>query len=206
MSRSELLSLGRSTYGVDENCLIVTSRTGVIAAAAIADSIFWAFRPDYPSSILDTRVVLERLRLQYTCITAFTTPVIAGRELALCTLSQLPTPAGSASSIVRKEQLFGEGSSAGVALVSNTLPLVYAGDPVDHDDIFARVSLAGYGTAGATFIKEWRWDTGSAAMVNVPTDRPVAIIAPQAMDAAGTFELIIEADYQSLPTGYPDPV
>lgn len=204
MSRSELLSLGRSTYGVDENCLIVTARSGIIAAGAAADSIFWAFEPVYPSSILHTRIVLERLRLQYTCLTAFTTPVTAGRELAFCTISEMPTGvSGQAVSIVRKEQLFGEGGPASIVRVSNTAPLSYAGDPVDHDNIFARVSLAGYGAAGATFIKEWRWDTGSAAMVNVRADLPVALIAPQAMDAAGTFELVIEADYQSLPTGYP---
>lgn len=204
MSRSELLQLARSTSGVSENGVIVTARTGVIAAGAAASSVFWAYQPDYPSTVLDTEpCVLERLRLQWTCITAFGTPVTAGRELALCGLEVMPSSGGSNHSVVRKQNIFGEGLG-GTTVVSNTAALAI-GTPPDLNRIFGRVSLAGHGASGASLIKEWRWDTGSAQMLQVLRASPVGVICTTAMDAAGTFELVIEAEYQCVPEGWPVP-
>lgn len=206
MSRTELLQLARSSAGTSDNGLILTARTGVIAAAAPAMSIFYATQPSYPSTILDTApVVLERLRLQYTTITAFTTPVTAGRELALCKIEALPLPVGSRKSAVRKSALFGETGGGSGQVVADTGPLAPVGAAPSLDDVFGRVSLAGYGTAGATFTKEWRWDTGSSQMISVPFTDPVAVICTSAMDAGGTFELVIEVDYQCVPIGWPVP-
>lgn len=203
MSRTELLSLTRSSAGVSDNGLIVTSRTGVIAAGAGALSTFWGFQPSFPSSVLTANpVALERLRLQWTCITAFTTPVLAGRELAFCQLAEMPGIGGSNSCTVRKGSLDGAAAGGGVACVSNTAPLTQT-TPPDPNDIFARVSLAGYGAAGATLIKEWRWDSGSAQMISQLLTEPIGLICTNAMDAGGTFELVIEADYQAVPEGWP---
>ena len=145
MSRTELLALTRSSAGVSDDGLIVTSRTGIIAAGAPALSTFWAFEPNYGSSILDTfPIVLERLRLQWTCITAFTTPVVAGRELALCLLDVMPSPSGSDhSNHIRKNFL--AAGNAGGASVSTTAPLTIGTppDPDFHDPVMTRQPLSG---------------------------------------------------------------
>lgn len=201
MSRSEILSLARSTYGVNEQCTLVSSKSNVIAAAQPALSLFWSMATP---NFLFSPVILERLRLQFTCVTAFATPVVAGRALAFCTLDGLPSAVGVSnnSSSIRKQTLFSEGFSA-APLMTSVSNLTPTGAPPDLDDVFAQVSLAGYGTAGAVYEKEWNWNTGSAAMVSLVPGQVIGLFCPAAMDAGGTFELVVEADFQGMPEDYP---
>ena len=78
-------SLYRSNYGQGtlERGQAGSALTGIVAAAA--DGTVWTLR--YPESAVlpdasrqaGKRLVIERIHVQYVCLTAFTTPVTAGR-------------------------------------------------------------------------------------------------------------------------------
>ena len=86
MSRSEFIQLARSSYHVSEDGYIVTARSGIIAAAQPALSLLWNWQLPNAPTFGAPPIILERLRLTYTCLTAFTTPVTAGRGLAFVKL------------------------------------------------------------------------------------------------------------------------
>lgn len=206
MSRSELLQLGRSQYGINENCWLSNAQSGVIAAGAAALSIFWAQR--LPNSARGKNpMIVERLRLTYTCLTAFTTPVTASRALAFCVLDSQPSFSGVSNyrSLFRKQGLLDVLGVDGTVACCNTTPFTPGGAAPSIGNVFATLDLTGFGSSGSTVTREWTWTTGSAAMVGLAPDTTIGLIATAAMDAAGTFQITVETDIQSLPTGYPDP-
>lgn len=196
MSRSELLSLARSTYTVSGNGVVSVAQSGVIAAAVPARSLLWAWA--VPTSLPEFPIVIERLRLQYTCITAFTTPVTAGRSLAFGFIPTLGAAiTGNERNTVRKTNL----SHDTDPVIANTAPV--SADLVATNTLFARMSLAGFGTAGASKDQTWEWTTGSAQMISILAGTLLALTNPVAMDAAGTFEIVVEANLMGVPDGYP---
>jgi hypothetical protein len=206
MSRSELIQLSRSSYGVSSNGFIAVSRTGEISAEQPALSLFWAW--ELPSSTFAAYpCVLERLRLQYTCLTAFTSPVAVGRGLAFVKLTDAPgggTGTGPVNHVLRKDVLLNSLSGGGI-LTSNATALEPPTTPPSLDDVFAQLSLAGKGNAGDTVDKEWKWTSGDAQMVTLLPGDIIGLMCPSDMDAAGTFELVIEADLQGVQQDLPEP-
>lgn len=204
MSRSELIQLARSTYGAAENGFVSTALSLEIAAAAPALSIFWAWQiPTNPAIIGQFPVALERLRLQYHCITAFTDPTTAGRSLAFCKLDALPS--GSTSNFrseKRKSTLFG---GAPTVLITNTGTLTPGGAAPSLNDLFAIANLSALGHEGDVFDHTWEWTTGSTEMIALIPGDVIGLVNPQAMDAAGTFCLAVEAEVQGVPSTLPIP-
>ena len=100
--RSEILLLALTTYDTSNACFISTAKSGLIAGAVPARSVLWAW--ELPASLPSTqRMYLERVRIQFTTITAFTVPVTAGRGLALTRLLTMPTGgAGGVSNRIAK--------------------------------------------------------------------------------------------------------
>lgn len=200
MSRSEILQLARTTFGVALDSFVSTASSGVIAAATPARSVLWAW--NLATLSLPFPIVIERLRLKYTCLTAFTTPVTAGRQLAFGTIAALgATVTGNNRSCVRKSSL--AAANTQLPIVANTGPVT--ADLVDLDTLFARLSIAGAGASGNTVERTWEWNTGSAGMLAALADSILVLTNPVAMDAAGTFEVTVEADVASVPDGYPSP-
>jgi hypothetical protein len=205
MSRSELLSLGRSTYGVNENSWVSAAMTGTVAAGAVAlADVFWLCRTP-TAAAGKTPMVIERIRVRFTCLTAFTTPVTANRALGLCILPALPALVGTAplANNFRKQNLFGGGATDAQVAACNTTPFNAAASPPAITDVFGVMSLAAFGTSGASLEKTWEFNTGSAVMANVIPGQIIALVSPFGMDAAGTFQLAVECDLQALPLGYP---
>lgn len=210
MSRSELLSLGRSSYGWNENCWQSSSVSGVIAAGAASGSILWFQRVPLAAGVgARNPLVIERLRVRYTCITSFTTPVTAGRGIGFCLIDARPSVAGAGrSNLLRKQNLLSLGAGSGndgEVRIIGTTPFAPTGAAPSVADVFASLPLSGLGTSGNSVDREWEWNTGSAAMASVIPGAYLALITTAAMDAAGTFELCVESDIQGLPTDYPDP-
>lgn len=204
MSRSELIQLARSTYGVGTNGFISASLSLDIGAGAAAFSAFWAWQFPNNPALGVFPMVLERLRLQYACTTAFTDPTTAGRSLGFCKVADFPTGGGGTSNFrsqLRKSTLFNGGAN-GVS-ISSTSPLGTVPDPSDH--MFAIANLATLGHEGDVFDHTWEWTTGSSQMIALQPGDIIALVCPQAMDAAGTFCIAVEAELQAVPQSLPQP-
>ena len=208
MSRSELIQLARSTYGVSENGYIVVGRSGVIAAAQPAMSLLWNWSLPNADAFGVHPLVLERLRLQWTCITPFAVPVTAGRGLAFCKIPQFSSAGGGGTApvnnILAKNVLTNATFGQQLAMANTTAITPPASPPV-LTGVFAQLCLTGYGLAGATVDKEWRWTSGDAQMISFAQSEVIGLICPNAMDIVGTFELIVEAELQSVPSDLPQP-
>jgi hypothetical protein len=203
--RAEFLQLARSTWGVSDQCLLSTAMSGEIAPDAPAQSVFWSWT--VPSNFpTDFPLVLERLRLQFTTITAFTTPVVADRALAFGLLDGTPST-GSATlrTQLGKAGLSQFGVFNGTVRMAQTAPLALSGDPPAIADSIGVALLAGYGASGATFDRTWRWDGSETSMISLLPGAVVCLYTPFGMDPGGTFVVAVEADIQGLPDNYPVP-
>lgn len=209
MARTPIIQLEGTRYGASHNSFTAIGKTGTIAAGLAANSILCAWQvPVSPPFSSDPGTAfnpffLERVRLQWTTLTAFTTPVTAGRSLALVPLSELPT--GGASGTLVDKQFFGPASSPSV-VIATTGALTYAG--TIPTDFYAQLPLAGSGTSGANAEKIWSWNANDVSPIALhPTDDGsgnavpliVGVMNPVAMDAGGTFELLVEMDGELLP-------
>jgi hypothetical protein len=197
--RAEVLQLARSTYGVSNNCGRATGTTGEIAAGLAARSILWAWQ--LPQTLPANQICwLERLRLQWTCINAFTTAPTAGRSLSLVQLTQLPT-GGHAGNTWSKAA----SGAFGSCVVATNAALTNGGNVPVASDVIATLSLAGYGSSGASIDKEFRFTGCETAMYELLAGAVIGITNINAMDPGGSFELVVEADVQQLPSNYPIP-
>lgn len=180
------------------NNYCVSNITGTITAAIAANSSFFAMRLDPGAG---TKLAfIERIRCQYTTIVAYTTPVTAGRRLALFRGSGAAASGGTAiTAAVRKDTANGvasefDAANGGDMRISSTGALTVTGITYETDPIRTQ-SLVHAGAAGA--VSEWIWEFAATecAPVVLQPGQLLAIRNPAAMDAAGTWQLAVSVDW-----------
>lgn len=214
MSQQSILQLarGRSGYRAGDNCWRIVGRTGTLDAALAQGSVLFGLRaaPNTPSNV--RAAYIERLRIQYTCLVSFTTPITAGRALAFAGItnatitggsSLTPQPKGSSNSNI--DSIF---SAPGQARIASTAALggVTSGGSTAG---YGYASLAALGTAGNRETFEWTFSGDDTAPIAISSGGGIdasllglGIYLPQAMDATGQFELVVEVDTCELPKNY----
>lgn len=171
-------------------CYSVSGTTGTIAAALAANSSVFAMRLDPGAAV---KVYLHRLRMQYTTITAYTTPVTAGRRLALFRGSLAAASAGTALAAVAHATTDPasevNAAQGGDVRIATTGALTVTGITFEADPL-VMWTLSHVGAAG-----------GFSEVVVERPDEPIvlqpgqllAVRNPAAMDAAGTWTLAVTA-------------
>ena len=219
LARTPQLPPDNFLSGVSQNGFRIVGQSNLIAAGLTADSLVVGIHisDDYDAGNLThykLPVYLERLELTFTCIGAFTAPITAGRRLEIGMQtnpgSDLTFTGGLDLSVV--EKMFGSNSQPA------TLPR-----PIDGADqcqiadtgaltpsdsispsLIGLLPLMHAGTAGAVVNKTWVFDAEEATPFAL-SDRSVLVVrtpVSQAMDAAGTWQLTLEADFQYLPSSF----
>lgn len=165
--------------------------TGTIAAALAANSSVFAMRLD-PSSAVNA--FIHRVRLQFTTIVAFTTPLTAGRRLELYRGSGATPSGGTAIAIATPKRSSNANSEFNSALggdirIASTGALTVTG--ITFETVpFAVMPLIHVGAAGnftdAVF-ELAAAETGQA--LQLEPGQLLAVRNPVAMDAAGTWQL-----------------
>lgn len=222
MSKFQYYNLDRSNnsptiINASGNGLIHTGATGIIAAGLAANSVLVGIRvlSSYQLSGLDSvrsqglPVYLERAKITYTCTTAFTTPITAGRSLIL----QKATISGASGGLITGGQALNTGikgngasspqpfdtSVAGTNLrIATTTGLTLNG-PVVGSQIIGRMPLTGHGNAGNSLEYEYLATGEHTSPAAFFVEQAFLISNPQAMDAGGQFELTVELCWQYLP-------
>lgn len=186
----------RSVPGT-RNCYSLSSVTGTIGAALAANSSVFAMRVDPGSS---KNAWIRRMRITYTTIVVYTTPVTAGRRLALFRGSGAAASGGTALStaIPGKDSTAANSevqtSEGGDARISTTGALTVTGITFEAQEL-ATMSLVHVGAAGASFDQEWLWDSGPEHPLVLRAGQLLAIRNPAAMDAAGTWQAAVTVDW-----------
>lgn len=182
----------------------VSSVTGTIAAALAANSSVFAMRLDPGSA---NRLWLDRVRLQWTTLVAFTVPITAGRRIGIYRGSGAAASGGTAiAAAVRKHTAFGASSEAdpangGDLRIATTGALTVAGITFETDPI-ATMTLSHLGAAGAYLESVFEFAPSESCEVVLEPGQLLAIRNPAAMDAAGTWQLSVNLQWREAPA-YP---
>lgn len=174
----------------------VSNITGTIAAALAANSSIFAMRLDPGSA---KKAYIERIRIAYTCLVAFTTPLTAGRRLAVYRGSGAATSGGTAISTVAKKHSISAGSEfetaqGGDVRIASTGALTVTGITFEANE-FATFPLVHVGNAGNFFEAVFEFNTNESAPIVLEPGQLMAIRNPAAMDAAGTWQATIRVDW-----------
>lgn len=171
----------------------IASTTGTMAAALGANSSVFVMRLDPGASPLNAYI--DRVRLQYTTIVAYTTPVTGGRRLALFRGSGAAASGGTAIATVAKKDSTGndsevEAAQGGDARIATTAALTITGITYETNAI-AEFSLVHVGAAGGYCDCVYEATATETAPIILAPGQLIAIRNPAAMDAAGTWVLTV---------------
>lgn len=175
--------------------------TTVITAALGINSTFFAMRLDPSAS---RRAFIERVHVEWTTIVAFTTPVTAGRRLGLygAQLSGTPTGGTAIATAMPKHGIADtsefSAANGGDMRISATGVITVAG--TINANPFREMSLTHMGAAGAYRDAVWEFAAGAESQpIQLDPGQALLIRNPQAMDAAGTFQLAVAVDWYEAP-------
>lgn len=174
----------------------VSTITGTMAAALGANSAVFAMRLD-PSA--PRRAFIERVRLQWTTIVAFTTAVTAGRRIALFRGSGAAASGGTAIAAAPKKHTAIAASQfdtaeGGDVRIATTAALTVTGITFETEPLRV-LSLSHVGTAGAHHESVWEFASTESAPILLEPGQVLALRNPVAMDAAGTWQLALSVDW-----------
>ena len=188
----------------------LSATTGTMAAALAANSNIFVMRTSTVATNLKAALI-TRVRLQYTTITAYTTPVTAARRLALYKMTHasgasngnpsanntniVPAPFNAADTssvftLVSATPEFGGVDIATTAAMTMGSNMTVSATPLR---VF---NLSHVGAAGGNDSVEWTFPTP----IFLPNGTGITIQNPVQMDAAGTFHLAVAVDWQEVGT------
>lgn len=174
----------------------VSEVTGTVAAALAANSSVFAMRTN-PGATL--RAYIQRIRLQFSTIVAFTTPVTAGRRLGVFRGAVAAASGGTAITVATPKSTTYAASifdtaSGGAMSIATTGALTVTG--ISYEATPIRVAtLAHVGNAGNFVEYVWEFDEQTGCPIILEPGQLIGIRNPAAMDAAGTWQLGVSVDW-----------
>jgi hypothetical protein len=195
--------------GVNAARVVITSRgvgfgvgatTGVMAAALAANSTIFAMRLDPGAS---NRAFIERLRIEYTTLTAYTVPVTAGRRIGLFRGTGAAASGGTGIAQPNAKHSIADTSEFSVAnggdiRIATTAALTVTGITYEAN-AYREMTLSHVGTAGGYREVVWEFNSCENQPIQLDPGQLIAIRNIPLMDAAGTFQLSVSADWFEAP-------
>lgn len=179
----------------------VAATTGTIGAALAAGSAVFTLRLDPGST---RRAFIERVRVEYTTIVAYTTPVTAGRRLGIYRGSGAATAGGTSIAVAVAKHGIADTSECSVAnggdiRVATTAALTATGITWEATPL-RELSLVHTGAAGAYRDVVWEFAGGSESQpIQLDPGQLIGIRNPAEMDAAGTWQIAVSVDWHEAP-------
>lgn len=171
--------------------------TGTMAAALASGAAVFTMRNDASAAKL---VFIERIRCQYTTLVAYTTGVTAGRRLHIVrsTTSSANPSGGTAITPVNKDSTHTDSecstAGGGDTRIATTAALTVTGTTWEAN-VIRTISLSHAGAAGAHHEALLEFHASESAPIILQPGQALGIIAGQAFDAAGTWQLAVNVDF-----------
>lgn len=172
---------------------VVANKTGTIAAALAANGTVFAMRlnPGYSG-----KAYIEAMKIRFTCIVAYTTPITQTRELVIARGAGAATSGGTAIAAASTKDSDYGASNFNAALggdirISTTGALTVTGITFDATNQ-GQMSLIHVGNAGAFTEQVWEWSNRAHALELKPGELLAIRNGAAAMDAAGTWAISVE--------------
>lgn len=176
----------------------VAAKTGTIAAAAAAGASVFAMR--YDPSAGTKAVWIDSIRLRWTTIAAFTTPVTQTRSIVVTRGTGAAASGGTAIATATKKDsnyAVSEFDSAvgGDMRIASTGALTVTGITFETTNI-AEITLAQVGAAGAFYESVYEFSVRSHP-IELHAGELIAVrVGASAMDAGGTWSLGVEVAWR----------
>lgn len=175
----------------------IAATTGTIAAALAVNSTIFAMRISLSSG--NILAFIDRVRIQYTTVVAYTVPVTAGRRLAYYRGSAAAATGGTAIVTVFKKDSTGTDSfvvaaQGGDARVATTGALTVAGIVYETNQC-GEVSLTHVGAAGASIEHITEFSSDASSPVILQPGQLFAVRNPVVFDAAGTWQATVTVEW-----------
>lgn len=178
-----------------------SGKTGTIAAAAAAGASVFVMRlnPGYAG-----KAYIMAIKLRYTTIVAFTTPVTQTRSIALYRGAGAASSGGTAiAAAAKKDTNYGasnfDSAAGGDMRIATTGALTVTG--ITFETVpQGEMTLAHVGTAGAFYEHVYEFDTRDHPVELNPGELLAVRVGPSAMDAAGTWSLGVEVRWRESAT------
>ena len=179
------------------NQYAISATTGIIAAALGANSTVFLARMDPAGT---KKALISRIRLRWVCLVAFTPPLTAGRRLSVFVGSGAAGTGGTDITAAGKKSTTNPDSEmvspmGGSLRVATTGALTVTGITYLAPE-FDTMALVAYGNAGN--FAECVFDYDAAGGLELLPGELLAIRNPQAMDAAGTWQLTVDMDWTEV--------
>src|SRR3990172_2039782 len=190
---------GRVTLAPRGIPFAISGVTGTIAAALAANSCVFAARLAPGSPVL---AFIERVRVQWATIVAFTAAVTGGRRLALFRGSGAAASGGTAiTTAAPKDSVTNtefDTAQGGDIRIATTGALTVAGITFETNP-HRTMTLTHAGSAGAMYDAVWEFHASENAPLILQPGQLIGVRNPVAMDAGGTWQLCINIDgHQSV--------
>lgn len=179
----------------------VASKTGTIAAAAAGGAAVFAMRLDPGST---KKAWVDSIKLRWTTIVAFTTPITQTRSLVITRGSGAATSGGtSIATATKKDSTYGisefDVASGGDIRIASTGALTVTGITWETVNL-AELTLVHVGTAGAYYEAVYEFSVRNHEIELNPGEVLGIRVGPSAMDAAGTWSLGVEVAWRESTT------
>lgn len=183
--------------GAAGNNYTVAAKTGTIAAAAAAGAAVFAMRLN-PSST--KKAFIELVRVRWTTIVAFTTPITQTRSLVITRGSGAATSGGTSIATATKKDSTYAASQTDAALggdirIAGAGALTATGITWESVNL-GEMSLIHVGAAGGFYEAIYEFDNRSHAVELNPGELLGIRVGPSTMDAAGTWSLNVEVAWR----------
>lgn len=176
---------------------VVANKTGTIAAALAANGTVFAMRlnPGYAG-----KAYIEAMKIRFTCIAAFTTPITQTRELVIARGAGANASGGTAIAMATtKDSDYGasnfNSALGGDIRIASTGALTVTGITFDATNQ-GQMSLIHLGAAGAFGEQVWEWSNRAHALELKPGELLAIRNGAAAMDAAGTWAMSVEVQWR----------
>jgi hypothetical protein len=172
---------------------VVSAKSGIIGATAAAGAAVFAMRLDPGSA---KRAWIDMIKLRWTTVAAFTTPVTATRSIVITRGSGAAASGGTAiATATKKDSTYGasefDTSLGGDMRISTTGALTVTGITWESANI-AEQTLIQVGAAGGYVEAVYEYSNRNHA-IEMNAGEVLGIrVGPSAMDAAGTWVLNVE--------------
>ena len=176
--------------------------TGVIGAALASNSSVFAMRLSPTAGSI--KAFVHKVRLLYVTTVAYTTPITAGRRLCLWRGSGAAASSGTGvvtGTVAQKDTNFAGGngqcdvSAGGDIRIATTGALTTTGITFETEPL-AALLLAQAGNAGNFVERIYEYSPISGYPVILNAGQLLAVRTPNAFDAAGTWQLAVEVEWQ----------
>lgn len=179
------------------NAYALGAKTGTLGAALAANASVFAMRlnPGYAG-----KAYIDAVKLRFTTIVAFTTPITATRSLVLSRGAGAGTSDGTTISAAPKNDTsYGASNfdvaTGGIISIATTAALTVTGITFESTPL-GEMTLAHVGAAGAFYEHVYEFSS-RAHPIEINAGEVLAVrVGASAMDAAGTWVLGVEARWR----------